>query len=244
MSLSFTVSHHRRRPGRGRPARGARRRRAASSAPAPTPSTPRSTAASPRSSPRPASRASSARRSRCRPAAGSGPRPRCSSASATARELTVDGVRRAAAAVARRSSKVASVATTLVDAAHRARRSPTPRRRSPRASCSARYQYLEYKGDATPSKLKKVIVLAAGGAPVRAAVERGATVGDAVTWARDLVNTPANEKSPADCSRTARKLLRGKGVTVQVLDVQAAARRSAWVACSASARARSSRRAS
>ena len=82
------------------------------------------------------------------------------------------------------------------------------------------YQYLEYKGDATPSKLKKVTIIAAGGAPVKAAVERGATVGDAVTWARDLVNTPAIDKTPSDMASAARKLLRGTGVTVQILDVR------------------------
>ena len=99
------------------------------------------------------------------------------------------------------------------------------------------YQYLEYKGDATPSKLKKVTVIAEGGAAVRAAVDRGATVGDAVTWARDMVNTPSKEKSPADMVAAARKLLRGRGVTVQVLDVKQL-EASASVACSASVRVR------
>ena len=82
------------------------------------------------------------------------------------------------------------------------------------------YQYLEYKGNATPSKLKKVTIIAAGGAPVKAAVERGAAIGDAVTWARDLVNLPSKDKTPSDVVAEARKLLRGTGVTVQVLDVK------------------------
>ena len=98
-------------------------------------------------------------------------RPRSSWASATPTTLTLDGMRRAAAAIARRASKAASVATTLATAAHRASTSPTPPRPSPRAWCSARYQYLEYKGDATPTKLKKVTSIAAGGAAVRNAVE-------------------------------------------------------------------------
>ena len=101
------------------------------------------------------------------------------------------------------------------------------------------YQYLEYKGNATPSKLKKVTVLAAGGAPVRAAVERGVTIADAVTWARDLVNRPANEKSPSDMAADARKLLRGTGRHGAGARREAAAGRSAWVVSSASARARS-----
>jgi leucyl aminopeptidase len=134
-------------------------------------------------------------------------------------ELTVDGVRRAAAAVARRAGKAASVATTLATAG-------TELAVADAAQAVAEgfvlggYQYLEYKGNATPSKLKKVTLIAGGGAPVRAAVERGATVGEAVTWARDMVNTPSKEKSPSDMVGAARKLLRNKGVSVQVLDVK------------------------
>ena len=88
-------------------------------------------------------------------------------------ELTVDGVRRAAAAVARRAGKAASLATTLATAG-------TELAVADAAQAVAEglvlggYQYLEYKGNATPSKLKKVTIIAAGGAPVKAAVERGA----------------------------------------------------------------------
>ena len=134
-------------------------------------------------------------------------------------ELTVDGVRRAAAAIARRSGKAASVATTLATAGPELAVADAAQALAEGLVLGA-YQYLEYKGDATPSKLKKVIVIAGGGAPVRNAVTRGATIGEAVTWARDMVNTPSKEKSPADMVAAARKLLRGKSVTVSVLDVK------------------------
>jgi leucyl aminopeptidase len=133
-------------------------------------------------------------------------------------ELTLDGVRRAAAAVARRAGKVGSVATTLATVG-------TELAVADAAQAVAEgfvlggYQYLEYKGNATASKLKKVTVIAPGGASVKAAVERGATIGEAVTWARDMVNTPSKEKSPSDMVAAAKKLLRGSGVAVQVLDV-------------------------
>jgi leucyl aminopeptidase len=133
--------------------------------------------------------------------------------------LTVDGVRRAAAAVARRAGKAASVATTLA-AAGRDLALEDAAQAVAEGIVLGGYQYLEYKGDAKPSKLKKVTVLATGGASVRAAVERGAAIGDAVTWARDMVNTPSKEKSPSDMVAAARKLLRGTGVSVQVLDVK------------------------
>jgi leucyl aminopeptidase len=134
-------------------------------------------------------------------------------------ELTADGVRRAGAAIARRAGKAASVATTLATAGSDLAVAAAAQALAEGLVLGA-YQYLEYKGDAKPSKLKKVVVIATGGAPVRDAVARGATIGEAVTWARDMVNTPSKEKSPADMVAAARKLLRGKGVTVEVLDVK------------------------
>jgi leucyl aminopeptidase len=135
-------------------------------------------------------------------------------------ELTVDGLRRAAAAVARRASKAASVGTTLATVASELDAAEAAQAIAEGFVLGA-YQYLDYKGDATATKLKKVtVIVAEAGAAVRAAVNRGATVGDAVTWARDMVNTPAKEKSPADMVTAARRLLRGRGVTVQVLDVK------------------------
>jgi leucyl aminopeptidase len=132
--------------------------------------------------------------------------------------LTLDGVRRAAAAVARRASKAASVATTLSSAGPQLAPADAAQAVAEGFVLGA-YQYLEYKRDATPSKLAKVTVIDAGGATTRRGVARGVAVAEAVIWARDMVNTPAKEKSPAEMAAAARRLLRGRGVTVQVLDV-------------------------
>jgi leucyl aminopeptidase len=134
-------------------------------------------------------------------------------------ELTIDGVRRAAAAVARRAQRAASVATTLATAATDVS-TPDAAQAVAEGFVLGAYQYLDYKGDAKPTKLRKVTLIAEGGAPVRNAANFGATIGDAVTWARDMVNTPSKEKSPADMVAAARRVLRGRGVTVQVLDVK------------------------
>ncbi|MFI5053401.1 MAG: leucyl aminopeptidase [Acidimicrobiia bacterium] len=132
--------------------------------------------------------------------------------------LTLDGLRRAAAAVARRATKVASVATTLTGANSELDASDAAQAVAEGFVLGA-YQYLEYKRDATPSKLARVILIDSGGAATRNAVARGIAISDAVTWARDMVNTPSKEKSPAEMAAAARRLLRGRGVTVQVLDV-------------------------
>jgi leucyl aminopeptidase len=132
--------------------------------------------------------------------------------------LTLDGVRRAAAAIARRASKAASVGTTLASLSGTDLDPADAAQALAEGFVLGGYQYLEYKGDASPSKLKKVTVIGAGGADVRNAVSRGAAIADAVIWARDMVNTPSKEKSPADMVAAARRLLRGRGISVQVFE--------------------------
>ena len=78
------------------------------------------------------------------------------------------------------------------------------------------YRFLRYKSDPKPSQLSKVVVVTRGGARIRAALDRGTRVAEAVTWARDLVNEPAAGKSPADIVALARSLARGAGLKVKV----------------------------
>jgi leucyl aminopeptidase len=135
-------------------------------------------------------------------------------------KLDADALRRAGAALAKRASKSTSVATTLLDAA------PASMNREDAAQAFAEgialgsYQFLKYKGDAKPSKLKRVQVLGKANAKVRDALQRGARIADAVAWARDLVNEPAGAKSPKDIARLARALGRQSGFTVTVLSGQ------------------------
>ena len=133
-------------------------------------------------------------------------------------DLTLDGVRRVGAAIAKRASKGASVATTVLDA--------TPGLDLVEAAQAVAeglvlgaYQFLEYQPKATPTKLAKVVIVGAGGARVKSALERGAVIAGAVSWARDLINRPSKEKPPAEFAAEARKVLRGTGVTITVMDV-------------------------
>ncbi len=114
--------------------------------------------------------------------------------------------------------KVTSVATTLVDLAEGA---GIERHDAAQAVAEGfvlgSYQFVKYKAERDVSKLKKVIIVGRSSARVDAALERGATISDAVTWARDMVNEPSGAKSPAAFASAARKLLRGKGVTIKVM---------------------------
>jgi leucyl aminopeptidase len=133
-------------------------------------------------------------------------------------DLTLDTLRNAAAALARRAKKVKTVATTLLDAAPAGLDKPAVAQAIAEGFALGGYQYLEYKSDAKPSKLEEVVVVGRGGARVSAALERGRVISDAVVWARDAVNTPAKEKPPATFAKSAQTLLRGKGVKVEVLE--------------------------
>jgi leucyl aminopeptidase len=133
-------------------------------------------------------------------------------------ELTADDLRRAAAAVGRKARKVQSVATTIVDLADAA---GIERAEAAQAVAEGfvlgSYQFLKYKGERDTSRLANVIVVGRSSARLTAALERGATIAGAVTWARDMVNEPSGAKSPAQFADAARTLLRGKGVTVKVM---------------------------
>ncbi len=125
-------------------------------------------------------------------------------------------LRRAGALVARRAAKATSVATTVLDAA------PDGVDRAAAAQALAEgivlgsYQFLRYKSDPKPTKLARVVIVARGGARVRAGAERGARVATAVTWARDLVNEPAAGKAPDDIAKLARTLARRSGLKATV----------------------------
>ena len=134
------------------------------------------------------------------------------------KDLTVDSFRNAGAALARRAKKVTSVATTLVDAAPDSLDKPAVAQALVEGIVLGGYQYLEYKTEGKPSQLESVILLARGGAAVRRAIERGKIVSAAVVWARDMVNLPSAEKSPAAFAKAAQQALRGKGVKVEVLE--------------------------
>jgi leucyl aminopeptidase len=125
-------------------------------------------------------------------------------------------VRRAGALIARRARKVISVATTVLDAV------PGDVDRAAAAQAFAEgvvlgsYQFWRYKSDGKPSRLEEVTVVTRGGARVRAGLERGARIGEAVAWARDLINEPAAAKSPEHVADLARKVARASGLKCKV----------------------------
>jgi leucyl aminopeptidase len=132
-------------------------------------------------------------------------------------DLTLDGVRRAAATVARRASKGAKVATTLLDLLPDADRAAVAQAIAEGVVLGA-YQFLRYKQEPKPTKLEQVLLIGRSSSAVDKALERGATVARAVCFARDLVNEPAGALTPTDLAAQAKAIARGSALRVKVYD--------------------------
>src|SRR5262249_10368656 len=128
-------------------------------------------------------------------------------------KLTLDALRRAGATLARAASKVAAGATTLLDAAPQGVGADVAAQALTEGIVLGAYQFLEYKSEGSPTKLRRVTVLD-GRADVKRGVARGAAIARAVVWARDIVNEPSGAKSPAEFAASARRLLARAGVRV------------------------------
>ena len=133
-----------------------------------------------------------------------------------ANTIDADALRRAGAALARRASKVEKVATTLLDVAPDSLDQGDAAQALAEGIALGSYQFLNYKSDAKPSRLSRVLLVRRPGAKARQGIERGARIAEAVVWARDLVNEPAEAKSPETVVKKARALARANGLTARV----------------------------
>ncbi len=131
---------------------------------------------------------------------------------------TVDAavLRRAGAVLARHAARVATVATTLLDAAGPDADRAVMAQAFAEGVGLGRYKFLRYKSEGEASRLKRVFVIGRSNAKVRAGLARGARISEAVAWARDLINEPAAAKSPADVVALAKTVARASGLKAKV----------------------------
>ena len=86
------------------------------------------------------------------------------------------------------------------------------------------YSFTAFKSDAPASSqpVRSVaIVVPAGASEAADIIERAETVGEAVAFTRDLVNTPPNALAPADLAQAAKESVAGLPVTVKIWDEKA-----------------------
>jgi leucyl aminopeptidase len=133
-------------------------------------------------------------------------------------------IRKAAMRAGSRGTKFASMATTLglvgddpAAAAHAIAEGVT----------LGSYRFTTYKerpideDSGKPTSLGKVTLVgsekgAGAQRPVKAALQRGRVYADAANWARDLVNTPSIDATPAYLAGEAQKMAKAAGLTVKV----------------------------
>src|SRR5688500_7170957 len=132
--------------------------------------------------------------------------------------VSANGLRRASAAIVKRSPKAKTVATTLLDAV------PTGGDRAAAAQALAEgaalgaYKFLRYKQKSDAPALERFVVLGKKDPAVQAGLDRGVAVAAAVAWARDLVNEPAGAMTPTQLAEEARRAAEEGGLDIEVLD--------------------------
>ena len=129
-------------------------------------------------------------------------------------KLTAAVSRRTGAIVARRSSKVASVAAALPDGADVAAAAAFAE-----GALLGSYTLDSKKQDPKPSTLSRIdVVVRKPGAKADAALESARLRADATALARDLANEPSLDKTPAWLADRATKIAKKAGLTATVLE--------------------------
>ncbi len=132
-----------------------------------------------------------------------------------AADLDVDGVRRAGAAIGRGFARHTRIGIDLPDTDLDA---SSIRRALVEGIRLGSYQFLTYKSDATPVKLRRVDVSGGAGAANQSALDRGDAIADGQTLARDLVNEPGGTLTAPEFARRAAAVGRKTGLKVKVWD--------------------------
>ena len=135
-------------------------------------------------------------------------------------DLDLDDLRVTAATISQKAAGSRRVATTIADAAPSSLDRGAVTQAIVEGVLLGGYEFLEYRSTITSKRsLEQVVILGGGGAAAKRGVERAESTASAVMWARDMVNTPARELSPAQFARAAQARLRGRSVKVEVMDV-------------------------
>jgi leucyl aminopeptidase len=132
--------------------------------------------------------------------------------------VSVDRLRRAAAAVVRRSPKAKTVATTLLDAVPAGGDRVAAAQALAEGAALGAYKFLRYKQKSDSPALERFVVLSKKDAAVQAGLDRGVAVAAAVARARDLVNEPAGAMTPIQLAEEARRAAEDGGLDIEVLD--------------------------
>ena len=134
------------------------------------------------------------------------------------RDVDAEVIRRASGVLARAAAKRSAVVSHLLEAlpddADKARAAQA----ATEGSLLATYRFTRFKSEPTPVALAEITIVGKGGKRATAAAERGAAVAEAVALARDLVNTPPGDLSPAALAKAATDVADRVGLLAEVID--------------------------
>ena len=130
----------------------------------------------------------------------------------------VDGtsIRRAGGTLSRQFGRLARVAVTLP--ADTELDGEIARRALAEGIVLGGYEYTEYRSKKSKRKLARVDVAGGSGVRAQAALARGAALAAGQVLARDLVNTPGGDLTPAVFARRAGTVARRAGLKIKVWD--------------------------
>jgi leucyl aminopeptidase len=134
------------------------------------------------------------------------------------KSVSADRLRRAAAAVVRRSPRAKTVATTLLDAVPSGGDRAAAAQALAEGAALGAYKFLRYKQKSDAPALERLVVLSKKEDAVQKGLDRGVAVAAAVAWARDLVNEPAGAMTPIQLAEEARRAAEQGGLEYEVLD--------------------------
>ncbi|MCY3636242.1 MAG: leucyl aminopeptidase [bacterium] len=136
-------------------------------------------------------------------------------------KITTAVIRRATASLARSAKRARRITVSVLDAV------PESVDRAEALSALAEgmtlgaYTYGDFKSEHKPNKLENVHVIGPGGRAVSEALEQGRRIGEAVCFARDLVNEPGGSLTPTRFAEIAAEMAEREGLEVSVLDLDA-----------------------
>jgi leucyl aminopeptidase len=126
--------------------------------------------------------------------------------------ITAEQVRRASGAAARALAGVKRAHTML---------SCVDLHAAAEGTVLGAYTFTKYKSDNGTSPIARVDLASAASKENKAALKAASAIAEAVTTARDLINTPPNDLFPASFAARAAELAEAAGVTVEILDEKA-----------------------
>ena len=138
-------------------------------------------------------------------------------------ELGPHTFRRAGGALARAASRYEAIATGLLDAEEVPARRPAAAQALAEGLVLGSYRFTTYRTETEEPALAAVAVLGGGGARLSAALDLGARIGEAVAFARDLVNTPGGDLTPTALAQAAVEIAEREHLEISVLDQDAIA---------------------